>query len=91
MSIRRQAARRDDNERPIIEALRRAGASVEQLSKRGVPDLLVGWRGETFLIEVKTAKGRLTADESAWLESWRGQAVIVRSVEEALAVIGVKS
>lgn len=88
MAVNRRAAKRDANEKPIIEALRAAGATVEQLSKKGVPDLLVGFQGHTFLMEIKGEKGKLTPDEDTWIAAWRGQVHIVRSVEEALEVIG---
>lgn len=50
---------RDKNEPAIVEALKAAGASVTSLTPsgkkddRGVPDLLVGYRHRTFLLEVK--------------------------------------
>ena len=47
------ARRRDDNEREIIDALVAIGAAVEQLNGDGTPDLLVSWRGQLWLIEVK--------------------------------------
>lgn len=49
----RYPRRRDAAERGIIAALREAGASVEQLDGKGLPDLLVGFEGRTFLMEVK--------------------------------------
>lgn len=88
MGVNRRAAKRDNNERPIIDALRTAGASVEQLSKKGVPDLLVGFQGRTYLMEVKDTKGKLTPDEDTWIGAWKGNVYIVRSIEEALEVIG---
>ena len=88
MSLRRYAAKRDSNEREIIDALVAAGASVQQLSLKGAPDLLVGFRGETYLMEVKTAKGKLTPDEQDWLNAWQGQATVVRTIEDAFVVIG---
>ena len=41
----RQAAKVDDNQAAIVEALRSLGASVESLAAvgKGVPDLLVGF------------------------------------------------
>lgn len=53
----RRAARRDGNEPEIVAALRAAGASVSALNGDGIPDLLVGYRGETFLLEVKLPVG----------------------------------
>jgi Holliday junction resolvase len=86
----RRAARRDTNEPEIIEALRAVGATVQSLDERGVPDLVVGFRGVSYLIEVKTAKGKLTRDQVAWHAGWKGQVAVVRTVEEALAVIGAE-
>jgi Holliday junction resolvase len=89
MSIHRRAARRDKNEKEIIEALRQAGASVTQISEKGAPDLLVGFRGQTYLLETKTARGKLTEDQQHWVSTWQGhQAVVVRTVEAALIAIG---
>lgn len=88
MSVNRRAAKRDGNEREIIEALRAAGASVQALSIRGCADLLVGIDGGNYLLEIKVAKGKLTPDEIDWHTSWNGQVTIVRSVEDALAAIG---
>lgn len=46
--------RRDANEPDIIAALVAVGAVVQQIDgAHGEPDLLVGYRGGTFLIEVK--------------------------------------
>jgi len=55
----RYAARVDANQEQIVSALRAAGAYVWII---GIPvDLLVGYRGHTFLVEIKsTNKGRLT-------------------------------
>lgn len=50
----RYAAHRDKAEPAIIRALEAVGATVEQLDKRDVPDLLVGYRGQTFILEVKS-------------------------------------
>ena len=61
---------------------------------KGFPDLCVGFRGQTYLIEVKDgakppSAQRLTPPERYWHEAWTGQVAIVRSVDEALALIGV--
>lgn len=95
MSLKRYAARRDANEHPIVEALRAAGATVYQLSQDGVPDLLVSYVDRqtgascTVLIEVKTAKGKLTEAQEQFMDEWLDHNVfIVKSVEEALSVIG---
>lgn len=88
MSLRRTAAKRDSNEPEIIQALKAAGCTVVRLSAVGCPDLLVGIDGLNFLIEVKEPKGKLTEDQVEFHEDWRGQVAIVRTIEEALEIIG---
>lgn len=89
MSLKRYAAKRDQNEQQIIDALRAVGADVVPLSEEGVADLLVGWRGDNLMLEVKTSKGGLTPAQKRFAATWRGHYAIVRNVEEALAVLGV--
>lgn len=58
MSYGNHAARRDANEPEIVKALRAAGASVKiDKSGDGAPDLLVGYRGVTYHLEVKLPLG----------------------------------
>jgi hypothetical protein len=90
----RRAARTDSNQMDIVAALRKAGASVTILSSvgHGVPDLLVGHRGENTLMEVKDSEKppsqrKLTPDEQAWHDAWRGNVWIVESVKEALEAL----
>lgn len=92
--MRRTAARIDGNQAEVVAALRSAGASVECLHMlgRGVPDLLIGHNGVNLLLEVKNdskcpSKRRLTVDEQAWHERWRGQGITIESVLEALSAI----
>lgn len=85
----RYNARSDSNQQEIVDALRSIGCSVTSLHRvgQGVPDLLCGIRGANLLFEVKNGNGRLTPDEAAFLDEWRGQAHVIRNVDEALAVI----
>ena len=85
----RQAARRDGNEQAIVDALLAGGCSVTRLSQKGVSDLLVGKHGVNYLMEVKEPKGDLTPDQVEFFNSWQGQTAIVRTVEEALEVVGL--
>lgn len=81
----------DANQPAIVRALREAGASVLHLHTlgNGSPDLLVGYRGENFLIEVKSSGGRLTRDEEEFFSGWLGEVSIAKSPEEALRAIGI--
>lgn len=47
------AQKRDACEKGIVTALEAVGATVVRLSGKGYPDLLVGFRGATFLLECK--------------------------------------
>ena len=80
-----QARRRDQNEAAIVQALQQLGASVTKISGDGAPDLLVAHRGRLFAFEVKSATGTRTRAqaESQW--------PIVRSIDEALSILGVPS
>lgn len=84
------AKRVDDNQAEIVHALRLAGASVECLHVvgGGVPDLLVGYRGQNYLLEVKSAGGKPNALQQQWHRSWDGQVASVWTAEGALRVLG---
>ena len=81
------ASKVDANQAEIVQALRDAGATVTPLHRvgQGVPDLLIGYRGANLLLEVKMPGKGLNDRELAWHLSWRGQAAIVESAEDALA------
>ena len=80
----------DSNQAEIVAALRAAGASVTDISRfgHGVPDLLVGYNRRVYLLEVKSVDGKLTPAEERWQNEWCGQSAVVRTVEQALYVIG---
>ncbi|WP_420465599.1 hypothetical protein [Panacagrimonas sp.] len=91
----RRAAKTDANHADIVRALRAAGCSVQSLAAvgSGVPDIMAGKHGRTFLIEIKdgrksASRRQLTPDQWEWLDAWRGgQVHIVESVEQALEVV----
>jgi hypothetical protein len=81
--------RRDGNEAPIVAALRAFGASVEYIGRKGVPDLLVGFRGSIWLLEVKRPGEHLRDEQETWHRAWQGKpAAVVESPEQALRTIG---
>jgi len=85
----RHAARIDANQAQIVSALRAAGAYVWIIS---LPvDLLVGYKGHTFLVEVKTdSKKRLTALQGDFFNNWSGSTLArIDSPDAALRMIGV--
>lgn len=90
----RFAKRIDGNHEVIRSALREAGASVRDLSGAGdgIPDLLVGYKGRNFLVEVKDPKQppsrrKLTPAQVEFFDSWLGQVAKVTTPEEALALL----
>ena len=86
------AKRTDANQQEITNALLGVGATVESLHKvgGGCVDLLVGFGGVNYLLELKTERGRLNKRQQEWHEEWRGRTFVVRSVDQALAAIGVE-
>lgn len=86
-----QARKRDANEKAIVDALRRAGATIVRLSVPDAPDLLVGYRGRNWLLEVKTARGRTKVGQLAWAMGWNGHTAVARTVDEAFNVIGIST
>jgi len=86
----KRAARVDRNHGEIVTAFEQAGAKVLSLAPMGagVPDLLVEIRGELALVEVKSRRGKLSADQEAFHQHWPVR--VVRSVDEALAMMGVR-
>jgi hypothetical protein len=68
-----------------------SGVSVQPISSKGVPDLLCGFKGKTYLLEVKDKKGKLTPDQVAWHDKWRGaKPHVVHDINEALAIFKIK-
>lgn len=75
----------DANQAEIVEFFRQRGASVQSLAAigKGCPDLLVGWHGQNYLVEVKATKGTLTPDQITWHQMWKGQKWVVHNALEA--------
>ena len=85
----RHAKRVDANQDAIVATLRAAGAYVWII---GLPvDLLVGYKGHSFLMEIKDGpKKRLTKLQEAFFEGWTGSTLCrIDGPEAALRMIGV--
>lgn len=83
----RWAAKVDENQKEVVEALRKAGRAVLPLHQvgQGCPDLLVSSSEEMWLVEVKSEKGRLTPAQVKFIEEWTGKEILVaRTAEEAI-------
>lgn len=90
----RRAAKIDANQTQIVEALRAYGATVRVVTQgNGLPDLLVGYRGHTLLLEVKDGRKvpsarKLTPAEEKFFQEWTGGLLAkVESVDEAIDIL----
>ena len=89
----RRAARIDDNQRDIVAALRSIGASVAMThTLKGFVDVVVGYRGVNYLVEIKDGSKpksarQLTDLEQKFHESWKGSVTVIKSVDEALFLL----
>jgi hypothetical protein len=90
----RTAARVDANQAQIVSALRQVGASVLMTFQlKGCFDLLVGYRGRTFLMEIKDpaqppSARQLTPGEAEFKATWRGSTYhVVHTPDEAIRII----
>lgn len=91
----RHAARKDTNQGLIVTALRAAGATVAVLSDKDLPDLLVGYEGQTFLLEVKDgakspSRRRLRPGQERFFGQWKGGPLHkIETIADAFRVVGI--
>ena len=93
MSKYRQAAKIDENQPAIVKELRSIGSSVSV----NHDDILVGFRGRTWWIEIKTPdqktkqghwkSGALKDSQKELLSNWKGQYNVCTTFEEILEII----
>lgn len=95
----RRAAQVDTHQAAIVRSLRAIGCSVQSLARigDGCPDLLVARAGRMWLLEVKAPLGaeggrstdgqKLSALQQDWHQRWRAPVHVVRTVQEAFAVV----
>jgi hypothetical protein len=89
----RMAARVDKNQPQIVKTFRDLGCTVLILSqlKTGL-DVLVGKHKINVLVEIKDGEKvpsarKLTKDEKKFIDSWKGWAEVVESVDDAIALV----
>lgn len=87
----RRRARVDDNQGEIVATLRQLGATVylTHTVGGGFPDLVVGWRGKNYLVEVKDgdkapSARELTPAEQDFHATWKGSVLIFESKNDAI-------
>jgi hypothetical protein len=87
----------DDNQPEIAELFQDLGATVlyTHTLGKGAPDIIVGYRGENFLVEIKDgkkvpSKQKLTPDEREFHATWNGQICIVKDAQGVYSLLRVK-
>lgn len=90
----RTASRVDGNQPAIVKALRAVGCSILYThTLKNCFDILVGYRGRTFLIEIKDpvqppSARKLTPGEEKFRAEWRGSPYYVIETEaQAIALV----
>lgn len=87
----RRAARIDENQPAVVDAMRKIGAVVTPLHAvgGGISDLLVSFRQRWFVLEVKNpakpkADQELTKDQKKWIAAQRAPVCIVKTPMDAV-------
>jgi hypothetical protein len=89
--------RTDDNQKSVVTSLRKiANLSVTSTHTigKGFPDLVVGYKGNNYLIELKDgaktkSQKKLTICETKFHDEWNGQVAICESVEDILLLLKI--
>lgn len=91
-----RAKKVDLNQMEIVATLRKIGATVQSLATvgNGCPDLLVGFRGINYLMEIKDGEKvpsaqKLNPDQIKWHDKWCGEVCVVTSIDEAFEVLRI--
>jgi len=92
----RRAARKDENQKSIVDALRKVGVKVEILNQEDIPDLLVGYRFNFWLFEVKDgdkppSRRKLRPGQQKFAERWAGYPIVkVECLADAFRALGIE-
>lgn len=88
-----RAKKTDGNHKDIVTKLKKAGVSVMDCSSvgRGCPDLVIGYNGQNYLVEIKTIKGKLNELQINFFTTWQGQAIVIRDVKDIFTFLGINT
>jgi Holliday junction resolvase len=91
---KKYASKVDANQKEIIQAFRQMGCSVAPTHNagKGFPDLVVGFQGVNFMVEIKDGNKppsaqKLTPDQIKFHDEWRGQICIVNCVDDCVDLL----
>lgn len=93
----RKRGKVDANQQQIVKALRMIpGVSVAVTSSvgNGYPDLNIGYKGQTFLVELKdgaksASRKKLKPDQEKFKKGWTGSYYVCESLEEIIKLLGL--
>lgn len=87
----RYAKKVDKNQSEIVKAFKALGASVFDASHigGGFPDLVIGYRHTTVLVEIKSSeKAAFTDPQLKFMENWKGSSVSrINDVDGAITLL----
>lgn len=86
--MNRFARKIDNNQAEIVQKLRQIPGVTVHILKGDTIDLVIGRHGTNYLVEIKDGLRPLTESQKKFLQTWRGQISICRSLEDVLAIIG---
>ena len=83
--------RTDINQMEIMDKLRQVGATVISLHTLGrdAPDILAGFCGRNYLIEIKYENGKLTPGQKDWHSKWKGQVHTAWTWQDAFRILNI--
>ena len=90
-----KASRVDDNQKEIVQLLRKFGCSVYIVSQlKGFCDIVVGWNGHNYLLEIKDpnkppSQRKLTPKEKKFHEDWQGQISTVMTFGDCMKILSI--
>ena len=82
MSLNRWDARRDANEKEIVDTFEALGITVFRLDRP--LDLLIGYKRKNYLVEVKVLGKKLNNKQKEFVSWWKGQHFVCYTVDQAL-------
>lgn len=89
-----RARKTDSNQKQLVNQLRKLGMSVAVTSSLGdgFPDLVVGFRSQNFLFELKNpnlppSRRKLTPDEQTFFSIWKGSVHKVETIDDVLKIV----
>jgi len=79
--------RSDSNQAGIVKELRSIGCTVFVVSATCKMDIIVGWRGNNYLFEIKQPGKELRASQKELHASWNGQIDRAESFEDCMRIM----